>query len=368
MHVERVTTPRTFEEFLAVAPATSPAASIDRARRRLDPGTEPFWRHATRELFLLRDGRRAVGRIAAIANRAYDAVHDDRAGFFGWFDCPDDVGAARALLEAAAQSLRERGYERLRGPLHVGLTEDIGALVEGFDPRPAALAPWNPPFVPRLLERIGFAPVHERHGYAWNREEVPPPPASLRAPRGERAAVHGIVYRPIDPGRLDEEAHRFLSAYNSAIHYRWRFVPLTVEEARARLREIVKFADLRLVWIAEVGGEPAGVVVAVPGLSTEPEGGRALSAFRALRAALAASRIDRVHLVAIAVEPRFRKLLIGAHLLLRVWRAALDLGVRYAELSGVDEEDEHMHQVLWRLGCRRIRRYRVYERALAPLP
>jgi ribosomal protein S18 acetylase RimI-like enzyme len=64
------------------------------------------------------------------------------------------------------------------------------------------------------------------------------------------------------------------------------------------------------------------------------------------------------------VDPRFRGLHVGAQLILRVWRAALDLGVRQAELAGVDANDEAMHTLLWRLGCRRVRRYGVLELAL----
>ena len=183
MVVERVTSRRGFDELLEAFP------NPELTRRRLDAEHEPFWRHASRELFVLRDGRRVIGRIAAIADAAHDAAHADGRGFFGWLDCPDDPDAARALCEAAAQWLRERGYRVARGPLHLGLGEAQGAILEGFDPRPDVLSPANPSYLPVLLGKVGMRVVHERHGYAWDREEVPAPPASLR-----RSASGDVVW------------------------------------------------------------------------------------------------------------------------------------------------------------------------------
>lgn len=358
MVVERVTSRRGLEEFAEAFP------HAELTRRRLDVEAEPYWQHASRELFLLREGRRVIGRIAAVANASHVAAHHDGRGFFGWLDCPDDPDAARALCEAAAQWLRERGHTHARGPMHLGLGEEQGALLEGFQPRPDVLSPDNPPYLPVLLARVGMRVVHERHGYAWDREEVPAPPASLR-----RGGAGDLIYRTIDPANHGAEALRFLAAYNAAHEHRWGFVPMSEAEARARIRDVLTFGDPRLVWLAEVRGEPAGVVVAMPVLAdgavapARPTGGR-LAALRALREALRGHDLARVHLVDVAVDPRFAALHVGAQLLLRTWRAALDLGVHEAELSGVDAEDEPMHQLLWRLGCRRLRRYGVYEMAL----
>jgi ribosomal protein S18 acetylase RimI-like enzyme len=226
------------------------------------------------------------------------------------------------------------------------------------------LSPTNPPHLPVLLGRVGMRVVHERHGYAWDRDEVPAPPASLR-----KGAAGDLVYRTVEPANHGAEALRFLAAYNAAHAQRWGFVPMREDEARARIRDVLSFGDPRLVWLAEVRGEPAGVVIAMPVLADglvaplRRAGGR-LAGLRALREAIRGHELARVHLVDVAVDPRFRDLHVGAQLLLRAWRAALDLGVREAELSGVDAEDEPMHQLLWRLGCRRVRRYGVYELAL----
>src|SRR5687768_9531124 len=66
----------------------------------LDERRNPFYREASRACWVARREGRAVGRIAAIENRAHNAFHGDRVGFFGFFECADDPEAAAALLDA----------------------------------------------------------------------------------------------------------------------------------------------------------------------------------------------------------------------------------------------------------------------------
>ena len=73
-------------------------------RGLLDQRKHPFYaggQQAEAELFLAWEGRRAVGRVAAIINHAHDRAHGERAGFFGFFECADRPEVARALLDAA---------------------------------------------------------------------------------------------------------------------------------------------------------------------------------------------------------------------------------------------------------------------------
>src|ERR1044071_9775406 len=81
----------------------------------LDTARHPFYKTADVEKFLAyRDGR-VVGRIMAILNRAHNELHDERAGFFGFFEVEEDYEAAAGLLDAAKRWLAGRGAEGMRG-------------------------------------------------------------------------------------------------------------------------------------------------------------------------------------------------------------------------------------------------------------
>ena len=98
-----------------------------------DRAKNPFFEHAEVECFLAFVGDRVRGRIAAIDNRAHNEFHDDRVGFFGFFECEDDPAVAAALFDAAARWLGARGKDVLRGPMNFSTNDDCGSLVDGFE-------------------------------------------------------------------------------------------------------------------------------------------------------------------------------------------------------------------------------------------
>ena len=129
-------------------------------RWMLDPGKNPFWKHARRSLFLARRGGRVVGRIAAMADDEHNRVHADRTGFFGFFECENDPEAARALFDAAEAAVRTLlpGCDRLRGPVNPSMNDEVGFLLEGSEPGPAVLMmTYNPAWYVDLAEGAGFA-------------------------------------------------------------------------------------------------------------------------------------------------------------------------------------------------------------------
>ena len=76
----------------------------------------PFYDENRGQTFLaLRDGK-PVGRIAAIVNETHNRMHDERRGFFGFFESIDDREVAGRLFDVARRWLTEQGCESLRGP------------------------------------------------------------------------------------------------------------------------------------------------------------------------------------------------------------------------------------------------------------
>ena len=94
--------------------------------------SNPFLKDNPIELFLCRHGNETVGRIAAVLNRDHQRQHHDRCGFFGMFECVNDVQAADMLMQAAASWLRENGCDTLRGPTSFSVNGIAGLLLDGF--------------------------------------------------------------------------------------------------------------------------------------------------------------------------------------------------------------------------------------------
>ena len=128
----------------------------DLERRRFLDRKNPFFEHAEAEYFLAERDGRAVGRISAQTDERWDEFQGGNDGMFGFFECEDDPEAAGLLFDAAADWLRERGRERIVGPMDFTTNDECGLLVEGYDRRPMILQPWHPPYYKELLEGYGM--------------------------------------------------------------------------------------------------------------------------------------------------------------------------------------------------------------------
>ena len=128
------------------------------AERRdfLDPRKNPFLSHTQLSLFLAERNGEVVGRIAAINDPQYNQFHNTETGFFGMFECIDDLATAAALFDAAGEWVRQKGMKRLMGPVNLSFNQDCGVLIDNFDLPATMMMAYNPPFYVRLFEANGF--------------------------------------------------------------------------------------------------------------------------------------------------------------------------------------------------------------------
>jgi GNAT superfamily N-acetyltransferase len=342
-------------------PCFAPPLRSD-VRTLLDTRRNPFFRHAARELYLARAGGRVVGRIAAIHDRAHERVHGDGAGFFGFFETVPDPEVARALLDAAASFLRGRGCRLLRGPLSPSINDEAGLLVEGFTTPSVLMMPHNPPHYAGLVEAAGLAKVKDLLAFESVSTELPE-----RLVRATTLAErrHGITARRLQPGRFAEEVRLVQRLFNQGWQHNWGAVPLDDAEVALLASQLRPIVVPELVVFAEREGTPIGFAAAVPdfnvALRANPSG-RLVPGIRKLL--LARRRIRRLRVLLLGVLPEWQGRGIDALLYRRVWDAARAKGFDWAEAGWVLEDNHAMINGLQRMGFRRYKTYRIYERAL----
>lgn len=327
----------------------------------------PFHRHAEVAYFVAIRGRRIVGRIAAILNRRHNDFHDDRTGFFGLFDCDDDQDAADGLFAAAADWLRARGCDRIRGPVNFSTNEELGSpgvLVDGFDTRPAIMMSHNPRYYEELHRRAGFEPAKDLVAIHF-------PDASQTPEWGvqsEQAILsrYKATIRSLDLKRFDDEVETIKKVYNAAWSLNWGFVPVTDEEFDFIAREFRPIVDPDLCLIAEVGGEPVGFSLAIPDMNEVlrriPDG--RLFPFGLGKLLWYRRKVRSLRLITFGFTPRYQSAGLGLGFYFRTWRTALARGYTSGEASWILEDNYRMIRPLERMGGHAHRRYRIFERAL----
>jgi len=348
-------------------------------KKMLDRKKNPFFQHADAEYFLavrrpgdtepthpparppIRLGGEVVlGRIAAIHNRAHNEFHDDRVGFFGFFECANDQATADALFAAAAAWLKPRGLDTLRGPASFSTNDECGLLVAGFDTPPTLLNPHNPRYYLDLVERAGFTQSMDMFQYQTRNPQMPD-----RLMRGARllAERKKITLRAIDMKRFDEEVERIKAVYNSAWEKNWGFVPMSdaeIDHLAAQLKPVV-VPDL--VVFCEQDGRTIGFAAALPDLNvalkTNPSG-RLFPGI--LKILVAARKITRIRILLLGLLKDYR--MTGADALMYhwIWEKGYALGYRWAEAGWILEDNAPMNNGLLRMGFDAYKTLRLYDR------
>lgn len=328
--------------------------------RTLDPRKNPFFRHAEAALWIARRGREPAGRIATIVDRLHDETHGERCGFFGYFECEEDAGSARALLETAREWLRAKGAAILRGPVNLSLNNECGLLVEGFDKPPAVMTPHNPPYYAELLEAYGLRPVQTLLGYETRYEEL----ALERLERiSSRTMERGrFTVRTIDMGRFDEEVATIGSLFNRAWAENWGFVPATEEEFRFTAKGLKPIVVPEFVLFAESGGKPVGFILAIP------DANRAIRAidgrlfpFGIFRLPFLLRKVRALRLPLFGVVPSHRQAGIEGALLLELIRRGGAKGYHSCDCSWILEGNVRMRRAIEAIGGRVYKKYKIYE-------
>jgi len=340
-------------------------APLRRERRDLfSKKRHPFFAHADAAFFLARRAGQVVGRIEAVVNHAYGALHDARTGFFGAYECARDRAASDALLDAAAAWLRARGMTAMRGPFTHSQNEEYALLVDGFDAPPVVQLAYNPPYYAELLEGHGLRRVRDLHAW-WADVDREPDARLLRVAAAIRRRGR-ISVRRLRVSDYDAEVDRAERLLNEVLARTRGFVPVTGAELRFAAQQFRSLFRPELVLFAEVDGVPAGIALAMPDFN------QALSRVRDgrlfplgwLRIARGLRAIDQLRLMALGVRPGYRRRGIELLLCLELREAARRLGYRGGELSMVWDDNGAIHPTIAAMGGRRAKTYRIYERSL----
>ena len=115
--------------------------------------------------FLAYKGEKVVGRIVGIIDHHYIEFHQEKVGFFGFFESVPDPEIAGILLSKVVDWLKGHGMEKMAGPMNPSTNDECGLLVEGFDSSPCLMMPYNPPVYPSLLEGFGLRKKMDLYAY-----------------------------------------------------------------------------------------------------------------------------------------------------------------------------------------------------------
>ena len=331
-----------------------------------DRDKNPFYRAAKTKLFLAERDGEIVGRIATCINFAHNEYHEEQTGFFGFFDCVDDIEVASSLLKTAMIQLKRENMERMRGPMNFSSNHECGFLVEGFDSPPVVMMTYNPPYLPRLAEKFGLKKVMDLLAYKLTQDDPIPERVQKIVEKLRKRA--GVTVRNLNMSDFENEVQKVRQIYNEAWEHNWGFVPMTEDEFNHLSKGLKQIVEPELIFIAEHEGRPVGFLMAVPDVNQAlihlkgklmPVG-----LFKLLWHTKVSNKIDGLRVITLGVVPEFRKRGLDSILYVDIYNRGIERGYKWAELSWILETNELMRSAIEQMGADLYKRYRIVEMPL----
>ena len=326
--------------------------------------THPFRSHSEMILFLAYRGAKVVGRIVGIIDHHYIEFHQEKIGFFGFFESIPDPEIAGILLSKVADWLKGHGMEKMAGPMNPSTNDECGLLVEGFDSSPCLMMPYNPPTYPSLLEGFGlrkrmdlYAYLLETHSFHLTRLDRVTERLKKKEPR--------LHVRAINLRHFGEELKIVKEIYNEAWSKNWGFVPMTDEELNLTAKDLKPLVVSDLVLFAYWGEEPVGFSVAIPDYYAVLKhlNGK-IGLLGALKFLYYSRKIRKIRVMLLGVKHNFQKKGVEGLLYIETFKRGKKKGYQQAECSWILEDNTLMQHGIEAMGGKRDKTYRIYETLL----
>ncbi len=326
-----------------------------------NPEKNPFYEHAEMDLFLAFKGEKLAGRIAAIKNSIHNDLHEDKLGFFGFYEVFNDQEVSDAMLDHCKVWLKERGLDSMRGPVSPSMNEDHSILLEGRDGPPRVGMAYTPEYYQPLLENYGLKKAKDLLAFKIEYDKI------IKMEKLHRVAKlakerYKMVVRPVNMKDFKGELNKFKMIYNKAWEKNWGFVPLTDAEIDKMADDYKQIIDPRLVLFAEIDGETVGAALTVPdfNLILQKMNGK-LFPFNFLKLFTQKKNVNWLRIITLGLLKEQRNKGLDAVLYTEIMKRGADLGYRLAEASWILEDNQMMIRGAEAMGAHIYRKYRIYE-------
>jgi len=345
-------------------PQWVPPLLID-SEMQLNRKKHPFYEHSDADFWIALRAGKCVGRIAALENRPFNQYHKTREASFYLFECEDNLETAAALFERVFEWARRRGLTKLVGPKGFGVVDGYGMIVEGYEHRQLmTMMNYNYPYYPKLVAELGFE------------KEVDFVSCYLPGDFHLPERVHTIAERVLQRGTLQVQRFRTKAdlrswskkigrAYNNAFVNNWEYYPLSENEIKFLLDNLLTIADPRLIKIITHQDDAVGFLFGFPDVSAALQ--RAKGHINPLSLADLLIELRRTKWIALngaGILPEFQGRGGNALLYSEMEKTVGEYKFLHADLTQVAETAVQMRSDLVNLGGKMYKNHRVFGKIL----
>lgn len=317
-------------------------------------------------LLLAFRAEKVVGRIMGIIHHKYNEKHGENHARFSFFETWNDEEVAAALIQSVENWAREKGMDRLIGPLAFSDKDPQGLLIDGFD-QPAVIASnCNFPYQAELLEKNNYTKEVDLVVYQIR---IPDPIPEFYQKIYERAAGlnHGLQMLEFTSRRkVKPYIHPVLRLLNSTFTEIFGFVPFSESEMDDFANRYLFLINPRFIKI--VINQQKEVVAFVIGMSHIGDGIRKAKGrifpFGIFQIFASARKSKQLNLLLGGIDPAYRGKGLDVLMGVRMMKSATALGKTTIDSHLELENNTKVRAEMEKVGGRVYKRFRIFGKEL----
>jgi GNAT superfamily N-acetyltransferase len=322
------------------------------------------YKYAHTVLYLAYRGKRVVGRIMGIISWRYNEIHNENHGRFCFLECYEDQQVVHALIIQVESWAKQKGMEKLVGPLGFSDKDPQGFQIEGFEYPKFIVCPTNDRYLPEMIVKEGYEKHKDLINYVAETPAELPEIYKKILSRVSTNSEYKVVefkskkeLKPYIIPALELMNQTFLEIYG--------FVPLTDPEKKEFAARYMMILDPRFIKVVESKDDLIGFAIGIPDISEgiRRAGGKLFpfGIFKILRE----SRNSKKLLMLLGgVRKDYRGKGIDVLMAVKLLQACIEHKMDKIDVHLVLEVNTPMRAECERIGGKILKRFRIYQKDL----
>lgn len=231
-----------------------------------NPQKNAGFAHGDARRWLVRGGKKILGRIAAFFDRSKLEEGKESAGCIGFFECENNQDAANLLFDTAREWLNSEGFTAMDGPVNFGENFfNWGLLTDGFT-RQGFGMPYNASYYQQLFGNYGFRTYYKQFSYHLDITSPDLPERFWKIAEwvSKKPDFH---YKTFSFQEQDRCISDFLSIYDQAWSKHSNYKPIERKDLKSLIQHAKLVLEEEFIWYVYYKDEPVAFFMMIPDLN-----------------------------------------------------------------------------------------------------
>ncbi|MBK7028722.1 MAG: hypothetical protein IPH45_05725 [Bacteroidales bacterium] len=334
-------------------------------RTFFNPSKNKAFEYCDTILALAYKNGKVVGRIMGIVNHRYNEIHQEKDGRFCFMETWNDTEVFHALISYVENWAREKGMQKLVGPLGFSDKDPQGFMVHGFG-EPIVLATnGNFPYMPEMLEAEGYTKKIDCVVY---KVLIPDTIPEFYQAIYKRALINNDVeiLEFTERKKIKPLIHPVLRLLNETFADLYAFAPFDEKEMDDFANRYLPLLDPNFIKVVrDRQGNILSFIIGMPDISKGIIAckGRILP-FGILRIIHARAKSKQLNLLLGGIREEYRGKGLDVIMGIKMLETAKRRGMHFIDSHLELETNHRMRREMEKMGGEVYKRYRIYQKQI----